>query len=179
MSPLLWPDPTPPAMPGDDTPETRSLAPSSPARAWGERRLRGCAWAAAQDEDTLALAHCPARDSRGPASKTLDDGPMAPQGGGAVVSARSRDDPIAAIAPIRSADPRPLLPTGFSHERVPGLVRCGLGCGRSGQPRPPSQSPPSERPSVDPLPLPAAGISHRERAAAPRARVDPTRAEEQ
>jgi hypothetical protein len=43
--PLLWPDPTPPAMPGDDTPETVSLAPSSPARAWGERRLRGCAWA--------------------------------------------------------------------------------------------------------------------------------------
>src|SRR5262249_8464828 len=27
--PLLWPDPTRPAMLGDDTPETRSLAPSS------------------------------------------------------------------------------------------------------------------------------------------------------
>src|ERR1700740_1844271 len=81
MSPLLWPDPTPPAMPGDDTPETMSLAPSSPARAWVERQLRGCAWAAAHDEDTPALAQCPARDSRGPASKTLDDGPMAPQGG--------------------------------------------------------------------------------------------------
>ena len=50
--------PTPPAMPGDDTPETRSLAPSSSARAWVERRLRGCAWAAAH---LARYARCPVR----------------------------------------------------------------------------------------------------------------------
>ena len=33
---------------GDDKPETMSLAPSSPVRAWDERRLRGRAWAAAR-----------------------------------------------------------------------------------------------------------------------------------
>lgn len=47
-------------MPGDDTPETVSLAPSSPARAWVERRLRGRAWAAAQNEDTPVRTQCPA-----------------------------------------------------------------------------------------------------------------------
>src|SRR5712691_12894801 len=69
MSTLLWPDPTRPAMLGDDTPETMSLAPSSPARAWVERRLRGCAWAAAQGEDTSARTHCPARRNPPPAGQ--------------------------------------------------------------------------------------------------------------
>ena len=55
--PLLWPDPTHRAMLGDDTPETMSLAPSWPARAWAEHRLRGCAWAAAQGEHTSARTH--------------------------------------------------------------------------------------------------------------------------
>jgi hypothetical protein len=45
---------------GDDTPETMSLAPSSPTGAWAEHRLRGCDWAAAQHEHTLARTHCPA-----------------------------------------------------------------------------------------------------------------------
>jgi hypothetical protein len=67
-------------MPGDDTPETVSLAPSSPARAWGERRLRGCAWASAQTDDTPATACCPARHSRGPASDNLDRRSLAPRG---------------------------------------------------------------------------------------------------
>ncbi len=57
---------------GDDTPETMSFAPSSPTRAWVERRLRGCAWAAAQVEDTPARTHCPAcrkpRDQRSKSS---------------------------------------------------------------------------------------------------------------
>jgi hypothetical protein len=78
--PLLWPDPTPPAKPGDDTPETMSLAPSSPARAWGERRLRGRAWAAAHTQDTPVPDRCPAVGSRGRASDDLDDGPRTRQG---------------------------------------------------------------------------------------------------
>ena len=101
--PLLWPDPTPPAMPGDDTPETMSLAPSSPARAWDERWLRGRAWAAAHADDTPAPAQCPARGSRGRASDDLDGGPRTRQGE-AVASSGSRDDhPYAAGAAVAQA----------------------------------------------------------------------------
>jgi hypothetical protein len=44
-----------------------SLTPSSPARAWAEHRLRGCAWATAQGRVYPRGRTCPAGRTRGPA----------------------------------------------------------------------------------------------------------------